>query len=172
MKTTERVKPLLRGWNRGLTTCLEEAERSELGASLVELALLLPLLVLLFLGVVEVGRIFYVSVEVNNAARAGAAYGAQSNITAGDTAGMERVAEQDAPDVPGLTATANYSCACSTAAGTVTNLASCTDTCAAGDHQIIFVTVYTSASFTTLSHFPGLPTPFTTYGKAIMRVAQ
>jgi Flp pilus assembly protein TadG len=167
-----QVFSTLRSWKRRYTARLRGTAKSECGASLVELALLLPLLMLMFLGVVEIGRMFYVSIEVNNAARAGAAYGAQSNITAGDIAGMESVAQQDAPDVPGLTATASYSCACSTAAGAITSLASCTDVCAAGDHQIVFVSVYTSASFTTLSHFPGLPTPFTTYGKAVMRVSQ
>ncbi|HTV53741.1 MAG TPA: TadE/TadG family type IV pilus assembly protein [Terriglobia bacterium] len=172
MKGTDQVTIQLRHRKKALAARLREAKQSERGSSLVELALLLPLLVLMFLGVVEIGRIFYVSIEVNNAAEAGAAYGAQSNITAGDTAGMERVAQEDAANVPGLTATASYYCACSTAAGSVTNLGSCADACAAGDHQVIFVQVYTSASFTTLSHFPGLPTPFTTYGKAVMRVSQ
>jgi Flp pilus assembly protein TadG len=169
MNWSDRVTSQLRDCKTSLAASLREAKTSERGSSLVELALLLPLLLLMFLGVVEVGRIFYVSIEVNNAARAGAAYGAQSNITAGDTAGMERVAQQDAPNVPGLTATASYYCACSTATGSVV---SCTDACSAGGHQVVFVQVYTSASFTTLSHFPGLPTPFTTYGKAVMRVSQ
>ncbi len=176
MKTTDPVKVVLRSWKKGLAARLGEAKKSERGSSLVELALLLPLLTLMLLGVVEIGRIFYVSIEVNNAARAGAAYGAQSNITAGDTAGMARIAQDDAPDVPGLKASASYYCACSTDTGTLTNLGSgtagCEDTCPSGDHEIIFVEVYTSASFTTLSGFPGLPTPFTTYGKAVMRVSQ
>jgi Flp pilus assembly protein TadG len=172
MKGTHQVRIHLRHRKTSLAAHLGEANNSERGSSLVELALLLPLLLLMFLGVVEIGRIFYVSIEVNNAARAGAAYGAQSNVTAGDTAGMERVAQQDAPNVPGLQATASYYCACSNDAGTVTGAGPCTDTCGAGNHEVIFVKVNTSASFTTLSHFPGLPTPLTTYGQAIMRVSQ
>lgn len=172
MKLTRQTMSPLPDWKAALTACLWEGKKSDSGSSLAELALLLPLLVLMFLGVVELGRIFYASIEVNNAARAGAAYGAQSNITAGDTAGMIRVAQQDAPSIPGLTATASYYCACSTAGGATTDLGSCQDTCASGDHEVIFVKVNTSASFSTLSKFPGLPTPFTTHGQAIMRVSQ
>jgi Flp pilus assembly protein TadG len=130
------------------------------------------LLMLMFLGVVAVGGIFYASIEVNNAARAGAAYGAQSSVTAGDIAGMERVAQQDAPNVTSLKATASYYCACSTAGGSITKLGSCLDTCTAEDHEVVFVQVNTSAKFTTLVKLPGLATPFTTYGQAIMRVSQ
>lgn len=172
MNSRERAKPPLGGWKQGIAGCLREAAESESGANLVELALLLPLMILMFLGVAEVGSIFYMSIEVNNAALAGAAYGAQSNITAADTAGMARVAQQDASNVPGLTASATYYCACSTTAGALTNLASCSSTCTAGSHEVIFVKVNTSATFSALSKFPALPNPFTTSGQAIMRVSQ
>jgi Flp pilus assembly protein TadG len=47
--------------------------RSEKGQSLVELALLTPILLLLVVGIVEMGRYATLSIEVANAARAGAA---------------------------------------------------------------------------------------------------
>ena len=50
--------------------------RSEAGQSLVELAFVTPLLLLLALGVIEMGRYMYIGILVGNAARAGAAYGA------------------------------------------------------------------------------------------------
>lgn len=45
------------------------------GQALVELTLTLPFLLLLLLATVDVGRLFYVYVGVQNAAREGAAYG-------------------------------------------------------------------------------------------------
>jgi Flp pilus assembly protein TadG len=49
--------------------------RTEKGQSLVEISLILPILILLFLGVAEVGLITFAHVQVSNAARAGARYG-------------------------------------------------------------------------------------------------
>ena len=51
--------------------------RCESGQSLIELALLTPLLLALILGVVEMGRYTYLSILLGNAAEAGAAYGAE-----------------------------------------------------------------------------------------------
>ncbi|MGC1905812.1 MAG: TadE/TadG family type IV pilus assembly protein, partial [Candidatus Acidiferrum sp.] len=47
------------------------------GQTVVELALLLPFLLMLVIGVTEIGRYAYYDILVANAARAGAAYGAQ-----------------------------------------------------------------------------------------------
>lgn len=46
--------------------------RGERGQAIVEMALILPLFLLLILGIVEMGRIGYAYITVNNAARAGA----------------------------------------------------------------------------------------------------
>jgi len=48
--------------------------RSERGQSLVELALVLPLLILLLMGIADLGRAFYSYIEITNAAREGARY--------------------------------------------------------------------------------------------------
>src|SRR4029077_10530393 len=69
--------------------------RSQSGQSLVELALLTPLLLLLLVGTVEMGRYAYISVLVANAARAGAAYGAQSLPQSVDTLGIHAAAQSD-----------------------------------------------------------------------------
>ncbi|MBE7159246.1 MAG: pilus assembly protein, partial [Rhodospirillales bacterium] len=62
---------------------------------MVELALLLPLLLLLLVGAVDLGRAFYVAIEVSSAASAGAVYGTQNPT---DTAGMQNAAALNAPD--------------------------------------------------------------------------
>jgi Flp pilus assembly protein TadG len=50
------------------------AQRNQRGAAVVELAVLLPLLVFLFVITVDFARIFYCSLTLQNCARAGALY--------------------------------------------------------------------------------------------------
>lgn len=148
------------------------------GQAFVELALVLPVLVLLLVGAVEVGRLAYASVEVSNAARAGVSYGAQSSTTASDLANIRLAARQDAPNVTALTATAIQSCSCESSAGVITAFSSCASTvtnlatCPSPSHIIQYVQVRTSAAVPTLFHFPGIPSTVTLGGFAVMRVEQ
>src|SRR5437868_14236831 len=96
------------------------------GQAFVELALVLPIFILLLVGIAEVGRLAYASIEVSNAARAGVAYAAQSHTTAQDSANIQLAATQDAPDVSSLTATTRQSCACETSAGVMGTSVACT----------------------------------------------
>lgn len=50
---------------------------TETGAALVEMALVMPLLLLMALGAGDFGRVMYTAITLAHAARAGAAYGAQ-----------------------------------------------------------------------------------------------
>ena len=68
---------------------------SEKGQSAVELAFVVPILIVLLLAVADFGRVFLISVAVNNAARAGAQYGSQTVSTAQDTNGIETAAATD-----------------------------------------------------------------------------
>jgi Flp pilus assembly protein TadG len=58
--------------------------RSERGAALVETAVVLPFLVLLFLGLVDLGRALATHIGIHEAAQEGALYGSQhpSNVAA------------------------------------------------------------------------------------------
>jgi Flp pilus assembly protein TadG len=61
------------------------------GQGIVELALSLPLLLLLMLGTIDIGRVFYDYVQLRNAVREGAGYGARMpNDTAGITLRVNR----------------------------------------------------------------------------------
>ena len=71
------------------------AARGCSGQTVVEVALLLPLLLLLLVGVIEIGRYAYFDILISNAARAGAQYGAQSLIQAADVAGIRTAAQND-----------------------------------------------------------------------------
>ena len=66
--------------------CLRKIEESqgERGQAIVEMALALPLLVGLLLGVIEIGRYAYLAIIVADAARTGAVYGAQNLVAAVD----------------------------------------------------------------------------------------
>ena len=61
------------------------------GQSAVELALALSVLLLLLLAGADFARVFYMTVAVNNAARAGAQYGSQTVITAANSNGWSQL---------------------------------------------------------------------------------
>lgn len=79
--------------------------RADRGSSLLELALILPLLMLTMIGAAELGRIAYASIEVSNAARAGVAYGAQNLGTminssgTVDPTGVKNAAQNEASNI-------------------------------------------------------------------------
>ncbi|MBN1919649.1 MAG: pilus assembly protein [Anaerolineae bacterium] len=51
-------------------------QKKEKGQSIVEMALLLPVLLLMLMGLLDFGRVYYVMVALNDAAQEGAAYAA------------------------------------------------------------------------------------------------
>jgi Flp pilus assembly protein TadG len=150
------------------------------GQAFVELALVLPLFTLLLVGIAEFGRLAYASIEINNAARAGVAYAAQTNTTAADSTNITLAAKQDAANFvsSSLSATPAYSCYCESSTGTMTSFASCDKsvanltTCASPSRIAVFVQVNTSSQVATLFHFPGVGSTVTLQGQAIMRVQQ
>jgi Flp pilus assembly protein TadG len=153
--------------------------RDDIGQAFVELALVLPVLILLMLGAVEVGRLAYADIEISNAARAGVAYAMQSHGFAADSTGIENAAKQDAPNIPGLVVdTPILTCYCETSGGVTTALASCSSTdanlttCPSPSSIVVYVQVNTHAQVDTAFHFPGLPNTLTLRGTAIMRVEQ
>jgi Flp pilus assembly protein TadG len=152
--------------------------RSESGQSLVELALIAPMLLVLVLGIAEMGRYAYISILVGNAARAGAAYGAQSLAQSVDTTGIRAAADNDFQNngqlVSSLTVNPPVtSCGCDSA-GTVTT-ASCNGntagTCVAG-HWVVLVSVTAHGTFNSMLNYPGIPSSLTLTSTATLRVVQ
>jgi Flp pilus assembly protein TadG len=76
---------------------------SESGQSLIELALLTPVLLILVVGIAEVGRYSYLDILVSNAARAGAAWGAQNLPSSADTTDITTAATNDCQNCSSLT---------------------------------------------------------------------
>jgi len=155
---------------KGRSSTYRRHLRENTGQSLVELALVLPIFVLLLVGVAEVGRLGFASIEVSNAARAGVAYGAQNHVTASDTTNIQLAATSDAPNIRSLTATVAQSCSCSD--GTTITCANAGTTCVSPAHIIEDVQVQTTAPVDTVFHFPGIPSTVTLRGYASMRVEQ
>ena len=148
------------------------------GQAFVELALVLPIFILLLVGIAEVGRLAYTSIEVSNAARAGVAYAAQNHTTAQDSANIQLAATNDAPEVSSLTAATSQSCACESSTGVMGALGSCTaistaaGSCPSPSRIVLYVQVTTSAPVNTIFHFPGIPSTVTLRGFASMRAEQ
>jgi len=134
----------------------------EEGSALVELAVCLPLLALILVGTADFARVFYTTIQLTNAARAGAQFGAASSTQSGDTAGMQTTAMTAINFTsPGITATASRSCGCATDPGVFSGPVSCTlpisTVCGTGEHRVMTVTVTTSKAFSTISGLVGIP---------------
>ena len=141
----------------------------EEGGAIAETAMTAPLLVVLVVGSVEFARVAYASIEVVNAARAGVSYGAQSGLTASDTAGITWAATHDGVNIPGMTVTnvsLGYTCSDGTApTGTP-------PACSGTAHLVETVSVQTQVKMNPLIHVPGLPATYTLNGSAIQNCYQ
>jgi Flp pilus assembly protein TadG len=141
--------------------------RHEEAQSLVELALLMPLFISLLLGSAEFARFAWASVLTANAARAGAAFGAESLNNAGNIAGVQAAAAADSVNLTGLTtAPPTISCGCSngTAISDCNNsLASCAPPATISN----FVHVNTSMTLP-WGFIRGVGPNFTVTGQSIM----
>lgn len=170
--------------------------RSEAGTSLLEMALLLPILLILLLGIIEIGRYAELSIQVASAARAGAQYGAQNLATAASSGAIQTAAVNDsqipacspittAPTNPGCLAVlyAAYPyqglgyvmCGCSSDGSgnqPAAPGATCPASCSSPAHPLVYVQVNTQAKFNSLFNYPGIPSPITINGSAQLRVGQ
>ncbi len=155
------VSPSLRA--RRLLHRLWRADES--GSSLVEVACVMPLMLLILVGAVDFGQAFYVSIEVNSAAGAGTAYGVTNFV---DTLGMQKAAALDASDVPSMTATATWGCECSDGTGANTN---CLAIPSCSVNLVEYVDVNTSVDFKPVLNYPLIPSLLTLKGHSRMRVS-
>src|ERR1039458_3766856 len=73
-----------------------QCKTAESGQTLLEFAVMLPFMLLLLLGIAEIGRAAFTTITVTNAATAGAEYGSQNAATASDFSGMQNAALYDA----------------------------------------------------------------------------
>lgn len=162
------------------------------GQSLIEVSLIVPLIVALFFGAVELGRFGYISIVVANAARAGAAYGSQSlndamnPLTSGSSVmpvnpGIQTAADNDfknnGQNTSTITVSSSTTCGCDFD-GAFTAVTNCTTggntsagTCDPTSSQWrVLVNVTVSGTFTPIFHYPWIPSSFPLTKTVTMRV--
>jgi Flp pilus assembly protein TadG len=142
---------------------------TQAGQALLEVALVTPLLLLLALGIIEIGRYAYYSILVADAARAGAQYGAQNLATAADTAGIRTAAENDGQNLSQLKVTVQDECGCT---GSSIGGACPATACASPNHALVYVKVTVTGKFNSLFKYPGIPQSINCDSTELMRVAQ
>jgi Flp pilus assembly protein TadG len=152
-----------------------DSVRGDGGQALLETALTLPMLALMLLGAFEFSRVAYSAIEVTNAARAAAQYGAMNGGGFLDTSGMLAAANADAGNLSGLSWVSGYptvACSCS---GT-TQDASCpsgkSPSGCASSQLLVTVNVQLKFQMSSVLKVPGFPTNYTVYGNASKGVLQ
>jgi len=138
--------------------------KSERGSSLLEFALVLPVLCVLLIGLIDLGRAAYYGILASNAARAGAQYGSQNMSTSGDASGIQNAVTADAPGIGWTHVTTTQ--VCSVSGGALT-------TCSTGGNPlntVYYVKVHVDGTFTSLIKYPGIPQNVPVGGDAVMRV--
>jgi len=134
------------------------------GASFVELAIVLPLFLLMLIPVVDLGRGFYTAIEVASAAHAGAMYGVENPH---DMTGIALAANAAASNLSSINATATYGCECSDGSSAV---ASCTSIPTCTYNYVTYVDVTVTTPYRTVFGYPGLPSSMNITREIRMRV--
>lgn len=160
------------------------------GSALVEVALAAPLFLLLITGGFELGRVAHFAIEVQNAAHAGATFGSENAgnaaTTTTATTAITQAAQNDAPDLAGLTATPSTACVCETlttgstptyspSSGTIAcndpSITSCSGSSGTVTYRVVsYVSVSTQASINPIFNVSALPGSYTLHGYSVMRV--
>ncbi len=134
----------------GTATWPYGAGRGQRGQAAVELALLLPVLLLIVVGIVDLGRAYRAAVMLTNAAHQGAVYGSSSATAASDADEIRDIVLADAATIGGSVA-----------------VTSDVDTDPYGSLRVSVTASYT---FTPLFPYPGLPQSVAIVRTATMRV--
>lgn len=146
--------------------------KNDSGQAVLELAVVMPLLVLLFFGAVEFGRLCYVGIEVTNAAQAGAAYGAQNHALASDVSGIKTVAVTDGGNLSSLDSNWTSTGSDVTVQRLCGNTYSDTPSTCTGFPQIEYVQVNTQVTVSSLFGLYGSASSYILHGQSIMRVQE
>lgn len=139
--------------------------RSENGSVLLEFSLILPIIIFMYIGIINLGVAVEQSIVVSEAAEAGTRYGTLSSKSA-DLTGMQNAATAAASGLSGFSATATSWCSC-VPAGAVVN---CSNTCPNSNTPDKYIQVQTSATVPALANYPGLAASFALRGFSAMRV--
>lgn len=124
------------------------------GGALLELAVAIPMLILIAIGVIDYGRVYTTAITVSNAARAGAEFGSTSYYAyAFDSDAQKSFAQLDGANAGLDSVRANTVCRCPDG-----STVGCSAVCAGYGDARVFVTVSAYKKVTLFLKYPGLPT--------------
>lgn len=135
------------------------------GAVAVEFALLVPIMVLLLTAVTDIGITAYESMRVQGAAEAGAQYAAK-NVW--DPAAIAAVVTTASGGGISASPAPMQFCACPDSGGLAA--IDCADTCPGGLPPGRYAEVSAALDHETILPYPGLPSPLTLTGRAVVRL--
>jgi Flp pilus assembly protein TadG len=149
--------------------------RGDAGSALAELGVFFSMLVVpLLLGTTDLATVVYDSIEISNAAHAGAVAGAPTSAQAAATSTIKTAAQAEAADFSSssVTVTPTTYYVCNTAqGGTQYSTQSAANTaCTSPAYALEFVQVTVSAPLTLPFHCCGLPASITLYSSSVMEV--
>lgn len=125
------------------------------GSAMVELAIAGMTFLVLGMGGVDFGRMYYDSIAVGGAAFASTQYGSFSVVTAGDFAGMQAAGLAESADVEGVTVSASHFCDCPSSPGV--SVACSGMMCTGYGLPRMYIRSRAQASFDTMARYPGIP---------------
>ena len=149
---------------RNLARRTNKIRRDESGVTAVEFAIIGPILIGMFVSIVDLGLGLYNQVQLANAAQAAADYAMQKGY---NSDAMTTVA-QAATRLAGVTVANSQFCGCPSSSGvtTITCGSSCSDGLTAGT----FARTTTTKDYSTLLQYPGLPATFHLSETSLARV--
>lgn len=149
-------------------TCrrLSRFGRSEHGGAMAELAVVLPVLVLFAIGVMDYGRVFFRSIMVANAARAGAEWASYEVARSGNLTNAQDFAKLDGQEISGLRVTSQKVCRC----GDI--VVDCASVCAGYGVPRLYIQITALDSVDMLFNYPGLPAKIAISRTATFRAPQ
>lgn len=159
-------------------TALGRSLKRENGNATIELALAFSfLLTPLMLATTEMAFIVYDSIELSNAAHAGAMYAMISSTFASDSSGIQNAVLNEAGDISNdMTVASNtyYACSAAEDGAQYTTEAAANAVCPAnaGNHYLQFVRVTATASITPFVQFKGLPSMWSLQQQSVMEVQE
>ena len=135
---------------------------SRRGISALEFALVAPVLILIFGGLVDVGRAWYDSMSMSMAARSAVEY-ARNNPR--NTTGIQLTAVKSGGVVEGTSVETSLSCSCQDGSRVV-----CTGMCPSSEVPFVYITVVVSGAFEPLLPNFGFKLPSVISRSATLRV--
>jgi len=149
------IRQRVMGWNRRF-------RRDETGASAVEFAVTLPILVAMMVAMSDLGLAVNEKMRLTSAVRAGTQSG-YGNV--GNTAAIiQAVKDASGESTAALTVTATTSCACADGSAVA-----CDGSCSGGSVHT-YLTVTATEAYSLLIHYPGFSGPTTLSATSVLRV--